>query len=240
MITRIVPALWSLGVCILGAAAYLWIPGAHAQVATFDGTNLVQNIQQVQQAVKSINEMKKQLETANKQFATAQNQLNSMTGARGMGKLVTDKTRGYIPTNWRQTLDQMGSQGSELKGLVTQIRKNAGAIGSTNLGGAPSEVSAMADKSAEGDLAAAARANKLYDRANSRFTELQSLGDRIETAQDTKAIMDLMARLQVESNMLLNELVRIQAEQMSYARQKEIDITQRGRNESRQALNAFN
>lgn len=204
-----------------------------------DKTNLVQNVKQVKQAIDQLTQLKKQVETAAQQFNKAKEQLDALKGGRGMGKLVTDVSRDYIPTNWRETLDQMGSSGNQLKSMVDDIRKSAGDIGSLNLKGAPSSTIDLAEKSAKRDLEAAARANTLYDRANGRFDELQKLGNKIDSAEDPKAIMDLMARLQLETNMLLNEMLRVQAEQMAYARQTEVEGKQREINAHRRAMSGF-
>lgn len=204
----------------------------YAQWTVVDPTNLVQNIQQVRQTIESIRKLTTQIQTA-------KSQLESLTGSRGMRNLITDVTRNYIPKDWRETLDAMGSEGTKIKGLVDGIRRDIGDIGNTNLKFSPGKISKELERSAKYDLEAWGRATTLYNRSNERFEELENLGDALNGAKDVKAVMDLMARLQLETNMLLNELLRMMAEMAATDRERTLHTEQRMQNEHAKAMSGF-
>ena len=218
--------------CSLLILAILCQAPAHAQWAVIDPTNLVQNIEQVRQTIQQIQQIKAQVETTQKQ-------LDSLTGDRGMRNLMTDTNRDYIPRDWRETLDGMGPQGRETERMIEDLRRNIGSIGATDLPNVPEGISGSLEASAQRDLAAWGRAATLYNRSNDRFAELERLGDALNTATDTKAVMDLMARLQIENNMLLNEMLRVQAEIAATDRQKSLFHDQRVQNEHAKAMSGF-
>lgn len=202
----------------------------NAQWAVIDPTNLVQNVQQVKQTIESIRKLTTQIQTA-------KSQLESLTGDRGMRKLVTDVTRNYIPKDWRETLEGMGAEGNKIKGMIDGIRRDVGDIGNMNLKFAPSKVAAELERSAKYDLEAWGRASTLYNRSNERFSELEHLGDALNGAKDMKAVMDLMARLQLESTMLLNELIRMQSEMIATDRERTLFREQKQQSEYARAIN---
>ena len=204
----------------------------YAQWTVVDPTNLVQNVQQVKQALESVRKLTTQIQTA-------KSQLESLTGDRGMRKLVTDVTRNYIPKDWRETLDGMGAEGSKIKNMVDDIRRNVGDIGSMNLKFATGKVTAELERSAKYDLEAYGRASTLYNRSNERFGELEKLGDALNGAKDMKAVVDLMARLQLESTMLLNELLRMMSEMIATDRERTIFREQKQQGEYARAINGL-
>lgn len=217
--------------CLLLILVILGNAPAYA-VTVIDPTNLVQNIQQVRQTIESVKKLTEQLQAAKAQ-------LESLTGDRGMRKLVTDTTRAIIPKNWREALDSLGAEGTKIKGLVEGIRKDVGDIGSANLKFAPGKVSAELERSAKFDLDAWGRATTLYNTSNERFEKLEELGDALNGAGDVKAVLDLMARLQIESNMLLNELLRMMAEMVATDRERALNHGQRVQNEHAKAMSGF-
>lgn len=217
---------------LLAVLAFIAPSQAFAQLVTMDPTNLVQNIQQVKQSVEQIKKL-------NDQVRNTKSQLESMTGSRGMRRLVTDQTRAVIPRNWRESLDTLGSEGQQIKGMVDSIRRDLGSIGSDNLKFAPGKISQQLEQSAKYDLEAWGRATQLYNNSNARFAKLDSLGDALDGATDLKGVMDLMARLQIETNMLLNEMVRMQAEMAATDRERTLKNEQRIQGEHARAMNSF-
>lgn len=203
---------------------------AYAAMPVIDPSNLVQNVQQVKQTIESIRKLTTQIQTAKAQ-------LESFTGSRGMRNLITDVTRNYIPKNWRETLDGMGAEGAKIKGMVDGIRRDLGDIGSAGLKFAPGKISTELERSAKFDLEAWGRASTLYNRSNERFQELEHLGDALNGANDMKAVMDLMARLQLESTMLLNELLRMMSEMIATDRERTLFREQKTQSEYARAIN---
>lgn len=204
----------------------------------FDSTNLVQNMNQVRQAIKQLKELERQLQVAKEAYNVAKSTHDAMTGSRGMGALVTDVARDYVPTNWRETLDMRSSTNSAFASRVDEIRGMAGNIGQMRLVGAPQSVLDAAENGANTELRAQASAAQMYDRANERFAEIGRLGQRIDTAPDQKAILDLMARVQVENANLQNEMIR----QLALAESVEAERNMQGErdlNEHRAALSGL-
>lgn len=215
------------------AAVLLLVPHyAFAQLVTLDPTNLVQNIMKVKQGVDEIKKLESQIKNT-------QAQLENMSGSRGMRRLVTDQTRAVIPRNWRESLDSLGAEGKQIRGAVDSIRRDLGSIGNVNLQSAPGKISNRMEQSARYDLEAWGRAQQLYNTSNQRFAKLDTLGDALDGATDLKDVMDLMARLQIETNMLLNEQLRMQAEMMATDRERTLQQDQRMMNDHARAMNSF-
>lgn len=182
---------------------------ATAQMATFDQANFIQSIQQVKHMVSSLQKMQDQLATMRGQLAQAQQQYQAITGSRGMGNIVTDQARDYIPRNWRETL--AANQSGEFGRLVGEIRETAGYLADANLEGINDAYRARLQQSGERAITNQAAHAAVFEESSGRFERIQTLMDHIETAEDDKAVQDLQARIQVEQVMLQNELIRAQA-----------------------------
>src|SRR5215469_8769876 len=72
----------------LGAA-----PAARAQFAVIDVASLSQLISEAQV-------LEQQLATARNQLTQAQSEYQSITGARGLGRLLAGTVRNYLPPDW--------------------------------------------------------------------------------------------------------------------------------------------
>src|ERR1700741_655285 len=79
------------------AAALALLLGAtsavHAQFAVIDVASLSQLVSEVQV-------LEQQLATARSELTQAQTEYQSITGARGMGRLLAGTVRNYLPTDW--------------------------------------------------------------------------------------------------------------------------------------------
>ena len=82
------PVAFGLIACLLSAIA----PRAQAQWAVIDVQALVQLMQQVQTLNQTLN-------TARGQLTQAQQEFQSITGARGMQNLLAGTVRNYLPSN---------------------------------------------------------------------------------------------------------------------------------------------
>ncbi len=182
---------------------------ATAQMATFDHANFIQSIQQVKHMVTSLQRMQDQLTTMRGQLAQAQQQYQAITGSRGMGNIVTDQARDYIPRNWRETL--AANQSGEYGRLVGEIRESAGYLANADLEGINQAYRESLQASGERAITNQAAHAAVFEESGARFERIQTLMDHIETATDDKAVQDLQARIQVEQVMLQNELIRAQA-----------------------------
>src|SRR5262245_10743199 len=87
---------------------------AHAQWAVVDVSAISRLTQQIQQ-------MQQQLTVARNQLTQAQRQLDSMSGGRGMERLLSGTVRNYFPRDWAN-LDAAVRGGGGYGALSGEIR----------------------------------------------------------------------------------------------------------------------
>lgn len=192
---------------------------ARAQFAVFDPANFTQNLQQVAHMLTQLKRIQTQIEVARNQFETAKAQLQGASGHRGMGRLVVDATRDYLPPDWK---DAVGA-GSSVYSLARDIKAEAKYLSDANLAGVNSAYRDALRASGDSAINGMASAAAVFESSSSRFQRLQVLMDKIETAEDQKAIDDLQARIQAEQTMLQNELIRAQAMNAMIVQQQRIE-----------------
>jgi type IV secretion system protein VirB5 len=194
-----------LPVCL--AASIAIAPAARAQWAVIDVPAIAQLVQEVQT-------MQQQLATAREQLQSARQALQTMTGDRGMERLLAGTTRNYLPSNWSQVTSALQGRGATgYAGLSADVQS----VIAANAVLSPQRLATLS--SADQQLIQAARqwsamqqalAHEALANASSRFAAIQSLIAAISTAGDQKAILDLQARICAELGMLQNEQVKMQ------------------------------
>lgn len=209
---------------------------ARAQWAVIDAPAIAQLIHQVQT-------MAQQLQIARDQLARADRTLQSMTGDRGMERLLAGVPRNYLPADWLQLSDALQGGGA-FPGLAADVRSAVTAMAVLT----PMQLSAL--PAAEQRQIVAARHTSALQLAltqaalantSGRFASIQGLIAAIPAARDQKAILDLQARIGAELGMLQNEQTKLQilnqatAAQASVDRQRERErsVAGHGRFESR-------
>lgn len=179
--------------CLL--ALTVCAPAAHAQWAVVDVGAIAQLIQQVQT-------LRQQLETARNQLTQAQQEFQSMTGNRGMERLLAGTVRNYLPPDWA-ALERALAE--EIEAVI-----NASAVLT------PQQMAHLS--SAERAQLEAARRSaamlqvttrEALEATSSRFNSLEQLINAIGSAQDQKAVLDLQARISAEQAMLQNEQTKL-------------------------------
>ncbi len=183
-------------------------PLARAQFAVIDAANISQMLAQAQV-------LEAQLATAHDHLAQAQHEFQSISGPRGMERLLTGVTRNYLPKDWSE-LDQLlqgadsGGRGSTLSTQVQAAAKQIAALSPSRLAGLTPAMQRLigADRSAAALAQVVARA--ALAATSERFAALQQLIDAIHGATDQKAVLDLQARIGAEQNMLQNEQTKLQ------------------------------
>src|SRR3984893_14966865 len=111
-------SVWGLlaGVCLLAA------PAARAQFAVIDVGAITQLIAQVQI-------LQDQLTTARDHLAQAQAEFASITGGRGMERLLSGTHRNYLPASWAELQGAMqaagGPYGALSGGIAATVAANA-------------------------------------------------------------------------------------------------------------------
>ena len=189
--------LWGL---VAGACFLSPLP-ARAQFAVIDIGAITQLITQVQI-------LEDQLTTARDHLAQAQTEFLSITGGRGMERLLSGVQRNYLPASWADLEGAMQSAGGPYGAL-------SGAVAATVAATAVLSPQALALLPADvrGQIETARRLAALQQNltrqalvtTSNRFASLQQLIDAIPGAPDQKAVLDLQARVSAENSMLHNE-----------------------------------
>lgn len=195
MITRTVWRVFCLSFCAATA------PLAHAQFAVID-------VGAITQLVEEIRILEDQLTTARQHLAQAQAEYASITGGRGMERLLGGIDRNYLPATWPQ-LQGLMQGGGGLYGILGG--DVASAIG-TNSILTPQQLSVMPpglrdqyEQSRRLTALDQALSHEALATTSRRFALLQGLVDAIGGAPDQKAILDLHARIGAETTQLQNE-----------------------------------
>ena len=194
-----------LPIIILGLVADAAAPLAHAQFAVID-------IASVTQLVTEVQNLEQALTVAREQLAQAQTELRTMTGDRGMEKLLGGVNRNYLPADWGQLTAALNDTSSAYPALSAGIQ--LALTEDTVL--TPREFDTLSPDGqrqlAENRQTVAllqALSRQALANASSRFADLQQLIGAIGTASDQKSILDLSARIGAEQAMLENEQTKL-------------------------------
>ena len=186
----------------LSILACMWAaPEARAQFAVIDIGAITQLIAQVQI-------LQDQLTTAREHLVQAQAEYVSMTGGRGMERLLSGTPRNYLPANWADLQAAMRGGGGAYGPLGGDVAASVIAnsiLSAQALSLLPADVREQIDSARR--LAALQQnvARQALAMTSNRFASLQQLIDAIPAAQDQKGILDLQARIDAENSMLHNE-----------------------------------
>jgi type IV secretion system protein VirB5 len=171
----------------------------------------VTDVGAILQLVTEINTLEQQLNTARQNLAQAQQQYQSMTGARGTEQLLAGTIRNYLPTNESQLQAAMqGSSGGYALGadVRTAITTNAVLSAQQVAALSPDEQDAVQAARRNAALLQAVAQEALVQTSN-RFSSIQVLIDAIASATDQKGILELVARIGAEDGMLQNEQTKL-------------------------------
>ncbi|MGA9027730.1 MAG: type IV secretion system protein [Steroidobacteraceae bacterium] len=193
----------SIAICLALATA---APAARAQWAVIDVNAIAQLARQVQT-------LEQQLATARNQLETASMQFQSMTGSRGMERLLAGTVRNYLPADWSQLTGVLQGAGGGYPGLAASYQGllNGNAVltaqGLAALSTADQQLITGGRQRAAMNQALSRQA---LTNSSSRFASIQSLINAIPTAGDQKAILELATRISAELGMLQNEQTKLQ------------------------------
>lgn len=167
----------------------------------------------IAQLILQIQTLMQQLDTARSQLTETKQTFQSMTGGRGMERLLSGTARNYLPPDWAELERAMQGASGTYTALAAGIQ---GAI-TANAVLTPQQVAALSPAERE-SLEAARRsaatlqvlARDALANTSQRFAAIQSLINAIPGAGDQKAILDLQARISAEQGMLANEQTKLQ------------------------------
>jgi len=181
------------------------MPAARAQFAVIDVASL-------SQLVSEVRVLEQQLATARGQLTQAETEYRSITGARGMGKLLPGTVRNYLPSDWTTLQDTL--QGSaRYPQLAADLHNSAQALSvlsARQLAALSPVATAQLLASRQTAALLESLSHQSLATASGRFATLQQMIDTIAQATDQKSILELQARIAGEQNMLQNEHTKLQ------------------------------
>jgi type IV secretion system protein VirB5 len=181
-------------------------PAARAQFAVID-------VAAVTQLLTQVHTLEQQLVAARGHLAQAQAEFQSMTGRRGMERLLSGTERNYLPADWLQLERALQGTSSAYATLSADLRSLVGANALLSAQRAAALSAGGAQQVRSGRESAAILqviARQALGTTSARFASLQQLIDAIPRADDQKAILDLQARIAAEAGMLENEQTKLQ------------------------------
>ena len=184
-----------LAICLLAA------PGARAQFAVIDIGAITQLISEVQI-------LEEQLTTAREHLAQARTEYDSITGGRGMERLLAGVQRNYLPASWadlQRVMQGGGGLYGALGGAVTATVAQNSILPDSSLALLPPDVVTKIQTARRLTALQQNLTRQALTTSSERFASLQQLIQAIGSAADQKAVLDLQARIGSEVSMLQNE-----------------------------------
>lgn len=186
---------------IIGMVSVAIIVPVQAAYPVIDVANLAQ-------AVKQINAWKQQYDQMAAQYKQLERQYAALTGTRNLGQIINNPIlREIVPQNvgnFYFNIHQRGSAGLSPHGQA--IRQQTKIYDCENRRG-QDQITCQATLNNNAQLQA--MGENAMAIVNQRVTQIQSLQNQINATQDTKAIAELQARLQVETTQVNNDANRL-------------------------------
>ncbi|WP_027967760.1 type IV secretion system protein [Halomonas halocynthiae] len=167
----------------LAATIGLSQPAMAGGIPVIDVSSLTQQILQVQHMLTQIEQLKSQLETANKE-------LDSMSGVRGLGNVIDSAYDTAVNVDPSQVLSDAGIRVANEHGLT-------------------GDVADLYDSGNQNTATWLGQSQKSLEQAQERFSELTGLVAEVNNSPDQKDILDLQARIGAEQVMLQNEMAKL-------------------------------
>jgi type IV secretion system protein VirB5 len=189
-------------------------PAMAGGVPTFDAANDLMNVQQLQQLVDQLNNMKQQLG----QLKQAYDAVNSLTD---IGQLANDKNaRRYLPDNWQATTNLLDTglgagglgSGGQLNNLAVEARKDTAKLPkNSEVDAAYADYLDLTRKAGDANASFLVSGQAAFDQSAQRIGEVETLLKRLDSAATSAEKEDLQVRITAESAFLQNEMTRLQA-----------------------------
>jgi type IV secretion system protein VirB5 len=178
---------------------------AEAQFAVIDVASLSQLVSEVQV-------LEQQLETARSELTQAQSEYQSITGARGMEGLLRGTVRNYLPPDWGtlQSTLQGSARYPQLAADVQNALQTLSVLSAQQLAALSPVAAAQLQAQRQTIALLQSLSHESLANSSGRFASVQQLIDTIGQATDQKAILELLARIAGEEDMLQNEHTKLQ------------------------------
>lgn len=167
----------------LAATICVTQPAIAGGIPVIDIAGLTQSILQVQHMLDQIQQLKSQLQTANKE-------LDSMSGVRGLGNVIDSAYDTAVNVDSDQVLNDAGISPASEHGLS-------------------GDVADLYDSGNENTATWLGQSQKSLEQAQDRFSELTGLVAEVNNSPDQKDVLDLQARIGAEQVMLQNEMAKL-------------------------------
>lgn len=193
---------------------------AYAQWATFDASNLIQNLAQYAQMVEQVAQLKSQLEQL-------KNQYQAVTGNYGIGGLGQGDTfaaESIVPGSWQEVVSQQ--QAGKYKTKVDYYEKLMRTVDPALFDKDKSRSTGAYKLSYDNTRAAFAVTDATYDAVDTHRKNIEQLIRRIDSTQNIKEATDLNNRLVSENAMLQISVARLAAVQSNLTASSQNDRVQ--------------
>lgn len=175
----------SIAAALLACASF----HAHAQLVVHDPLTFAQAFAQVQ--------------AWQKQWIQMKLQIDSMTGDRGMSRLLPGHVQ-PLPSDWAQSMTQLSS-------LARQIRQSQAILTSGQAARMSGDLQQFLSQAQDISAANQAMSQQAFNDAALRQTRLQTLTSSLASTRDPKAAYDLANRIAIEHAELLKDQNQLEA-----------------------------
>lgn len=233
---------------VLGfAALVIAVPAAAQGIPVHDNLQYLQMIQQVTNSGSQIEKAVQQIEQLEKtydQLQTSYQSFSHITNAASVASLLNDTAvRNLLPAEARDMATLLSGNTSATGAIGTLARQYqqqyalpATAADGTAYSGSVNQAYSDYLKGLNGGSAdMLALGSNTLAVANQRTSGLSDLQTQISTAKDPKDVMDLNVRATVESAQATNDLMKLQAIQLSQQAQSDLLLKQYWASRSRSA-----
>src|SRR5688572_11467084 len=193
------------GLMVMALACALEASPVHAQFAVIDVNAIVQMAQQ-------LSVLRDQLANARNQLTQAQAQFAALTGSRGMERLLEGATRNYLPPDWavfERTLRRVETSYAALGAQVEAVIQGNAVLTPEQTAHLVPDQREQLEAARQSAALLQVTSRQALQVSSERFSTLQALIDAIPTATDSKAALDLQARIAAEQAMLQNEHTKL-------------------------------
>jgi len=191
----------------LALSAIFFSVGGFASFASAQGIPVI-DIQSIAQAVQQVAAWKQQ-------YQQMDQQISQMSGNRGMGGLLSNENRSYLPPDWNSAMSALNNGGGgsygQLASNAQQILKSQSVLQGSDISNLSPDMQQYLSTVRNMSASQQALGQAAYQNAAQRVSLLQTLTNQINSSTDPKAIMDLHARIASEQNTLSNDQAQLQS-----------------------------
>jgi len=223
--------------CLLAAS----LPGRvlATGIPTVDIANILQTTVTAFENIEQTVTMIEQLESAVKQYEQQIAHLETMTGTRGMGALLSSlqksQDRRWAPSDLKSTMATIRAGGipgtnQSYRVAAERYRDAAGALTSSQLSmpsdGFMANQSHFYDETRASNLAAIGLSEAAYTDTDKRTQDIEGLLAQVDGAQDQKAALDLINTMIAQMLFFQNESLRLQAQMLQNTASSNMNYSQ--------------